>query len=178
MPTPKEQLQEVMKEIEVGVENRQQKTREIKRKKDRRREIVHRLDRLRERAKELRNKIKLQPNFNGHPTNVSKNVREIIVKANRAGLYVTSTTDGSSHAPTSYHYPNNNASRLGEAVDLGGTYENMVAFQRKLAANPGSYNEVFGPDNYACVKNGVRISIAEGTSLEQGHDNHIHVAPR
>jgi hypothetical protein len=52
----------------------------------------------------------------------------------------------------------------------------MVGLQRRLASRPHGFAEVFGPDNAACVKNGVRITLAEGTELENAHDNHVHVA--
>jgi hypothetical protein len=52
-----------------------------------------------------------------------------------------------------------------------------VRFQRKKARKPGRYRELFGPDNAANVKNGVRIALSEGTPLEGAHDNHFHGAP-
>lgn len=35
--------------------------------------------------------------------------------------------------------------------------------------------ELFGPDNFACVDNGVRMTMAEGSGLETLHDNHVHI---
>jgi hypothetical protein len=133
----------------------------------------HKLARLVRRLKARLEELLRGPDFNGHPTNVSADVKRVIVRANRAGLYVTSTTDGG-HASTSYHYS-------GRAVDVAAPMTSagialMVKFQRELASSPGSYLEVFGPDNSACVKNGTRISLAEGTALENQHDNHVHVA--
>jgi hypothetical protein len=119
--------------------------------------------------------------LNGHGGDVTPAVKKTIVRAVRAGLVVTSTTGGH-HAPGSYHY-----SRPGRAVDVGlpaslvGTAEGrrrMVTFQRKEARHAERYDELFGPDNDGCVKNGVRISLGEGTPLENLHDSHVHLAPR
>jgi hypothetical protein len=85
-------------------------------------------------------------------------------------LVVTSTTGGR-HAPGSYH-----SYRPGRAVDMAGTRDHMVEFQRQCYANPARYREVFGPANRLCVKNGVRIRLAEGSGLENQHDSHVHVA--
>lgn len=114
-----------------------------------------------------------KPDFNGCPSNVTERIKTIVVAANKAGLYVTATTNGT-HASTSYHYQ-------GRAVDVAAPMDSagiarMVKFQRELASHPAGFLEVFGPDNGACVKNGVRISLAEGTALEDQHDNHVHVA--
>lgn len=122
-------------------------------------------------VKELRKAKK--PDFNGCPQNVTQEVRAVIVLANHAGLYVTATTNGG-HAPTSYHYS-------GRAVDVAAPMNaqgiaRMVKFQRAMANNPGRFVELFGPDNGACVKNGVRITLGEGTALENQHDNHVHLA--
>jgi hypothetical protein len=107
--------------------------------------------------------------LNGRPGNVSDAVKRLIVRAVQAGLVVTSTTGGR-HTSTSFHYK-------GQAVDLAGPRDKMVAFQRKEAKMTDRYWELFGPDNYANVKNGRRISLGEGTFLENQHDNHVHAAP-
>jgi hypothetical protein len=54
--------------------------------------------------------------------------------------------------------------------------DRLVAFQRELARRPRGLAELFGPDNAACVKNGAIRPLAEGTDLENQHDNHVHVA--
>jgi hypothetical protein len=117
--------------------------------------------------------------LNGHPGNVTPAVKKMIVRAVRAGLVVTSTTDGR-HAKNSHHY-------VGQAVDLGlpgalvGTERGrrrMVGFQRREARNAGRFLELFGPDNAANVKNGAPYALAEGTALESNHDTHVHGAPR
>lgn len=114
-----------------------------------------------------------KPDFNGCPTNVTDAVRKMIVRANRNGLYVTATTNGT-HAPTSYHYS-------GRAVDVAAPMtaagiKLMSDFQRKLVKEPSKYVELFGPVNDAWVKNGVRFTEPEGAELENQHDNHVHIA--
>lgn len=124
----------------------------------------------------------------GHPGNIARAVRRIIVRGVNHGLIVTFTTDGS-HAPGSWHKILPPRNLLGRAVDLGvipllvGTAEarrRLVAFQAFLidTFGPGTFHELFGPDNSLCVKNGVRITLLEGSDLEDMHDNHVHVAPR
>jgi lysozyme len=109
--------------------------------------------------------------LNGHPGNINRACKRLIVRATNAGLIVTSTTDGQ-HAPTSYH-------PRGMAVDFGtgdGGLGNKAQFQRWCARRPEYFLECFGPDNGANVKNGRVISISEGTPLEQAHDSHVHCA--
>ncbi len=104
-----------------------------------------------------------------------KRLRRYIMRGIVRGLIVTSTTGGG-HASTSWHYKK-------RAVDMGnrrpGTpaaRARLVRFQRELAAKPAGLLEVFGPENGACVKNGRRIGLAEGTPLENLHDDHLHIA--
>jgi hypothetical protein len=115
--------------------------------------------------------------LNGHRPPKPAAFGAIILEAHRRGLVVTSTNDGQ-HAAGSYHYKD-------RAVDFGlpgpliGTPQGtamMVGLQRRLASRPHGFAEIFGPDNAACVKNGGRITLAEGTELENAHDNHVHVA--
>lgn len=117
--------------------------------------------------------------LNGQPGNIGRACKRLIARAVLAGLVVTSTTGGK-HAATSWHYS-------GDAVDLGlpaklvGTAEGrerLERFQRSEARRPSRYRELFGPDNEANVKNGRRITLAEGSALDQLHDNHVHGAPR
>lgn len=106
-----------------------------------------------------------RPDFNGYPSNVSRAVKRTIVRANRHGLYVTSTTGGT-HSPTSWHYS-------GNAVDLGGTRSQMISFQKSEAKRGArKYNELFGPDSFY-IKNG---AVYEGAFPD--HQDHVHVAPR
>jgi lysozyme len=120
--------------------------------------------------------------LNGHPGNVTRAVRRVIIRGVNQGLVVTSTTDGG-HSRTSWHF-----TKPGGAVDFGlpahliGTDAGralMVAFQGWLLAQGASnYHELFGPDNALNVKNGVKITLPDGSALENQHDNHVHVAPR
>lgn len=110
--------------------------------------------------------------LNGHPGNVRWRVKRAIVRGVNRGLYVTSTTDGT-HAPGSYHYS-------GRAVDMGAnTRAKMVSHQLaelKRFRRWHRHKEIIGPDNRAIVLRGAETDLAEGTSLEQMHDNHVHVA--
>jgi len=56
----------------------------------------------------------------------------------------------------------------------------MTDFQRDLrygrinGYSLGDLLELFGPDNAACADNGLPYSMAEGSGIEQLHDNHSH----
>lgn len=124
--------------------------------------------------------------LNGHPGNVARAVRRVIVRGVNHGLIVTSTTDGV-HAPRSWHKILPPRNWRGRAVDFGhrrpGTPEAraaLVAFQRDLIQTHGAdkFHEIYGPDNAANVKNGVIVPLVEGTPLETQHDTHVHVAPK
>jgi hypothetical protein len=89
------------------------------------------------------------------------------------------------HAVHSWHHPD--AHGIGHAADMGledrlvGTQEGlrrMVSFQHHESQDPSRFNELFGPDNFTNVKNGSHMTLAEGTALENQHDNHVHGAPR
>jgi hypothetical protein len=125
------------------------------------------------RASAARAEVATSTLLNGHSAPKPAAFRGIIAR----GLVVTSTNDGK-HAATSFHYQD-------RAVDFGvpgpliGTAQGrarLVAFQRELARRPHALAELFGPDNAACVKNGAIRPLAEGTDLENQHDNHVHVA--
>lgn len=120
--------------------------------------------------------------LNQHPGNITPACERYIVRATRAGLIVTSTTDGT-HAPGSFHTAR--AGLPGRAVDVGlvpslvGTgrgLRRMVRFQRREARHPTRFLELFGPANSLNVKDGRRISLVEGTPLETQHDTHVHGA--
>lgn len=114
--------------------------------------------------------------LNHRPQNVNWRIKRTIRRGVNAGLYVTATTNGV-HTPTSWHYK-------GKAVDMTGSWQNMVRFQiaewtRAKRFGPFSkylYLEVFGPDNYHNIKNGRPIVLGEGTFLENLHDSHVHIA--
>jgi hypothetical protein len=113
---------------------------------------------------------------NGHPGNISTGVKAAIARGVSHGLYTTSTTDGRSHTITSNHYSWNHADNLGHAVDMGGTYANMVAFQRSEANRGDDLRELIGPDNTLTYSGGSRYTTGEGSALESAHDNHVHRA--
>lgn len=115
--------------------------------------------------------------LNGHP-DVTHRLYPYIMEGVARGLEVTSTRDGV-HAPTSFHYS-------GHAVDFGVrsrlvgsllAQRRLVAFQRHLhTAHGRKLAELFGPNNRANRKWGRGLWLAEGSSLERLHDNHVHVA--
>lgn len=108
-----------------------------------------------------------KPDFNGHPSNVTRPVQQAIVRGNKAGLLVTSTTDGT-HSPGSLHY-------TGRAADFGGyVQQDKINFQNSEWAR-GGQTELIGPTNGQTILGGSRTTLSEGTALEQAHDNHVHV---
>ena len=113
--------------------------------------------------------------LSGRPSNISRGAKEFVARAHRAGLLVSSTTSGG-HAPSSYHYARNNSDGLGHAVDVYGPWDKMVRFQKAEARYPARFKELFGPDNNYNLKNGVRMSLPEGSALENLHDTHVHGA--
>ena len=119
------------------------------------------------RAAELRKLLASAVDWNGHPALPSLK-REVRLCLNY-GCYVTSTSEGypgdGVHTPSSYHYKS-------RAVDLGGSYTDLMAAQNALVNKFGSahFTELFGPDNFY-VKNGVRIH-----GFMSGHSDHIHIA--
>jgi hypothetical protein len=116
--------------------------------------------------------------LNGNAGDINISTKRFIMRGYLAGLICTSTTGGK-HAPTSYHY-RHMAADLGHAKP--GSVEAVNAltkFQRaEYTKQPGRYYELFGPDNYANVKNGNHLTLPEGSPLEELHDNHVHGACR
>lgn len=111
--------------------------------------------------------------LDGHPGNVTNAVKRVIGHAyDDFNLRVSATTDFT-HSPTSWHYPSSpqNDGEHGAAVDLYGTYEAMVDFQRRQRRRPSYFNEFFGPDDFY-LKNG---SVYEGAFPD--HGDHDHAAP-
>lgn len=127
----------------------------------------------------------------GHPGDITRAVKRVIVRGHNHGLIVTSTTDGK-HAPTSFHF-----TEPGQAVDLGnklrcrrggcvgavpGTVKArklMVEFQRFLVEKFGcaAFHELYGPNNRLNCRKGRRVTLDEGSALEENHDSHVHVVP-
>jgi len=173
-PKLEEREQKLDREIKSLLREEDALTKRIK-------ELDERDDELAAKEHKLEDKIEARedrkPDFNGHPTNVNDDVKKVIAKGNQCGCVTTSTTDGSSHSSLSWHYPGNNADGLGGAADMGGSYDAMVRHQQWAYDNASKFREVIGPRNDLCVKNGVRYTLGEGSSLENAHDNHTHIAP-
>jgi hypothetical protein len=109
--------------------------------------------------------------LNGKPGNINSECKWFLaVAVVKFKLTCTSTTGGV-HAPTSFHYS-------GRAIDVAGSWDRMVAYQRWLlkVVGPGSMHEMFGPDDELNADNGIRITLGSGTFLEDLHDTHVHVA--
>lgn len=110
------------------------------------------------------------------PTNI--HVKRFITRGYALGLVPTATTNGR-HAAHSLHY-------LHRAADMG-LRKNEIGtavgdrrrrrFQRseyRRAHRVGGYTELLGPINDNCYLNGHPVTLAEGSPLEQAHDNHVH----
>lgn len=119
------------------------------------------------REAELKKLLATAVDWNGHP-GLPRLRREVKVCLNH-NCYVTSTSEGypgdGVHTPSSYHYQ-------ARAVDIGGSYTDLVASQNALVNKFGvaHFTELFGPDNFY-VKNGVRIA-----GFMSGHGDHVHIA--
>lgn len=122
-------------------------------------------------------------NASGGP-NVTPKLRRAIMRATAAGLRCSSTK----RFPTgggSWHQARDAQGR-GRAVDLGlppaliGTLkgrQRLVDFQRREFSRGGAFwQEVIGPDNSRCILRGRVAALAEGSALENQHDNHVHLA--
>jgi len=116
--------------------------------------------------------------LDGLPGNITNATKRVIGHAyDRFNLRVSATTNGT-HAPGSWHYPDSpqNDGKHGAAVDLYGLVADMGKFQRRQAKRPSYFNELFGPIDSACAKDGSPTTISGALALQ--HDNHVHVAPR
>lgn len=141
--------------------------------------LKHRRDRIRAWAAQHEG---FQPYMaNGNPyEHLTDEAKHGIYLDFKEGLYCTSTYEGfpgdGVHSTSSYHYLPNQPDGKGRCWDSGaGTLKPMEEAQERQAREWGPWlTEMFGPINDLCFKNGVRISLAEGTSLEQMHDNHKH----
>lgn len=129
--------------------------------------------------------------FFGVDSKVNAGCRAAICRAYAAGLVPTSTTGGQ-HAPGSFH-KQKNARGEGLAVDIGlrshlvGTASGanrLARFQRKehWRFHNGKLKhdlvELIGPTNTLAVLRDIETDLAEGTPLENQHDNHVHEAYR
>lgn len=116
--------------------------------------------------------------LDGLPGNITNATKRVIGHAyDSFGLRVSATTNGT-HAPDSYHYPGSpqNNGKDGSAADLYGAYGDMIRFQEHQAKRPSYFNELFGPEDSRCVKDGAPITISG--ALAEEHDDHVHAAPR
>lgn len=114
--------------------------------------------------------------YTGVATNVNPRVKKAIARGYGAGLVPTSTTGGR-HSATSMHYG-------GDAVDLGTRSGDpawwKARFQRsefrawRRGRRPG-LRELIGPDNSNTVLGGRYSPLPEGNSLENQHDDHVHI---
>lgn len=125
--------------------------------------------------------------YYGVSPHVNAGCRAAICRAFAAGLVPTSTKRTGSNG--SFHNARN-ARGEGMAVDFGlrrtliGTrkgLDRMTTFQRKelwryRKERLHGMIELIGPDNRMTVLKGRETDLAEGTALEQMHDNHVHEA--
>lgn len=120
--------------------------------------------------------------YYGVSPDVNAGCKRAICRAYVGGLVPTSTTGGV-HSATSFH-------SKGQAVDFGlrrdeiGTQKGlrkMQTFQRKELWRFRNKKlrrlvELIGPNNNRIVLRGRETDLAEGDTLEQMHDNHVHEA--
>jgi len=137
-------------------------------------------------------KVTLRTFWNGQPWNVNRRVKATVKRARKYGLVPTSTTNGA-HSRGSWHYIVPGRNTAGAAVDLGfeaddlrrlgqaERTERLSRFQRAEYARARRYGfrgylELIGPVNGLVILGGRPAGLAEGTALEQAHDDHVHVA--
>lgn len=122
--------------------------------------------------------------YYGVDPNVDAGVRRFITRGYAAGLVATSTTGGQ-HAPGSWHYQKllgkGRAADMGVRKELLGTpeqWKRLNAFHAAEWKRRGRTHpiELIGPANNLIVLKGSDTALAEGTALEQAHDNHVHFA--
>lgn len=121
--------------------------------------------------------------WSGHPPLSNSGCRRAVMRAWKHGLIVTSTTDGG-HAPNSYHYQHRavDFGLVGSEIGTARGARRLRKFQYSEFAywqKPGKLThlvELIGPVNVLIVLRGVRQPLAEGTALENMHDNHVHEA--
>lgn len=141
--------------------------------------LKHRRDRLR---RWIRRHEGFQPYMaNGNPhEKLTAEAKRGIYLDFRDGNYVTSTYEGAPgdgvHSSSSGHYVQNQPDGKARCWDSGaGRLAPMVKAQRREAERAGPFMiELIGPDNAVAYKNGVPYTLAEGSWLEEMHDNHVH----
>lgn len=114
----------------------------------------------------------------GVPTSVFPAVRRFITRGYAAGLVPTSTFRPGDIG--SYH-SQHRAADMGLRRELIGTAGGLrrvrrfqaAEFRRRGRTHPV---ELIGPDNGRAVLGGVVTPLAEGSPVEQEHDNHVHGA--
>lgn len=122
--------------------------------------------------------------LHGVSPQVNPATQRFIARAYAARLIPTSTTGGQ-HSPTSYH-PRGMAADVGVVPALVGTRTHrrrLVKFQRAefAAWERGEHTrmlELIGPGNNRVILSGRQSPLAEGSALENQHDNHVHGAFR
>ncbi len=141
--------------------------------------LKHRRDRLRRWIQQHEGFQSYMANGNPHE-HLTAEAKHGIYLDFRDGLYTTSTYEGfpgdGVHSTSSGHYLQNQGDGKGRCWDSGaGTRGPMVKAQLREAGRAAPFLiEMFGPDNDANYKNGVRFTLGEGEALEQMHDNHKH----
>jgi hypothetical protein len=114
----------------------------------------------------------------GVPPVPNEQVRSFFARAYGAGLVPTATTNGQ-HSAHSLHYQGR-AGDVGLRSDEIGTPKGLHKMEKfqdaefKRARQVGGYTELIGPINNEVILSGVVSPLAEGTPLENQHDNHVH----
>lgn len=112
--------------------------------------------------------------------NVAPGVKRFLARGYVYGLVATATTNGT-HSANSMHY-SGHAGDLGVVGGLVGTREAMRRMTRFQAAEYKAWRhgsrdnmvELIGPTNNLVVLQGRHSPLAEGSALENQHDNHVH----
>ncbi len=113
--------------------------------------------------------------------NVNTHVRRFFTRAYAAGLVPTSGRRAPRFAGDRSHHIEGAAGDAGVRRELLGTPEQArrlhafqrAEFERRNKTRPA---ELIGPDNWRNVLRGRQATLAEGTALENQHDNHVHFA--